>query len=35
MLVGNELNDMICTHLGDDSKFVAKKAEKQPSKARR
>lgn len=35
ILEGDELKGMICIHLGDDSKFVAKKAEKQPSKARR
>ena len=35
MLEGNELNGMICTPFDDDSKFVAKKAEKQPSNARR
>lgn len=32
ILEGDELNGMICMHLGDDSEFVAKKAEKQPPK---
>lgn len=33
ILENSELHGMICTHLGDDSEFVAKKAGNQPPKA--